>query len=571
MALARVRAPTSAEIVRALDRAFARGGVPARLLALGRLVDRAGPEHDRSMPLRFARSVAVVSLLVACEGGAAPAGDAGPGGGDAGAGRSDAGPPVAREVPRAVSIARTTEIPDCTLHVDAASGGGDGSAASPFATIAQAVAVAGDGAVVCVAEGVYRETVSPGARALTLAGGFQSGSGFAVRDSSVYVSRAQGDGTGDFVRIEGEDAPRDDALTAIDGFEITGYERGVARVTYFSQRFDLTNNHIHDNHCPSGPEFGGGFLLVNVSGTIAGNVIEDNTCGFGGGGVVLDETSLASSVLIERNRFEGNAGEDADCHGGGLYLRVTEAAVRGNDFLENRCAGWGAGLYVGAEPPQRTTARMDWNVYRGNRADLVGGGLFCDDSATCVSDHDIFDGNCGGNVFVDSGNDPAVPTLASFDHMTNRRALDVGCAAPGAGFVVNKENDALDAYTITSSIFWENDEDVAAFCDSGCAALTITVTYSALDLATAGNASVTFGDGNLDRADPRFVAPDAGDLHLRSTSGHWSPGGYVEDSEDSPALAAGDPSADTSGQPVRAGARSEMGAYGNSAEASYVR
>jgi hypothetical protein len=469
-----------------------------------------------------------------------------------------------------VTVARATELPGCTLHVDAASAGGDGSAAAPFTTIGAAVAAATDGAVICVAEGVYAETLSPGDVALTLAGGFRSGQGFMVRDSSVYVSRAQGDGSGSFVRIEGENAPRDAELTAIDGFEITGYERGVVRTTYFSQRFALTNNYIHDNRCPAGRGFGGGFVLANVSATITGNVVARNTCGLGGGGVVLEDSPLEHTVAIERNRFEANVGDDADCHGGGLYLVVTDLTVRGNDFLSNRCTQWGGGLYIAAMPPQRTTARVEWNVYRDNRAGNAGGGFFCDDGATCLSDHELFDGNCGWNVFVDSG---AVATVASFDHMTNVRSREAGCFNLGNGLIVNKSDSTAtaDTYTITNSIFWGNAGDIGGICDTGCADVAIDVSYSSLRQTVDGNVSVTFGAGNLDAMDPRFVDLNGGDFHLRSTRGHWTPDGYVTDSTDSPALASGDPAGDVRSQDTRAGDRTEMGTYGNSAEASYVR
>ncbi len=504
-----------------------------------------------------------ILLAAACDGGPTSP-DAGRGG------LSDAGPVVMRDVPRAVTVARATAMPTCTIYVDAANMGvADGTAASPYATIGAAVDAASDGAVICVAEGVYAETLTPLDKAFTLAGGFQSGQLFAVRDSSVYVTRAQGNGTGSFLRIEGDAAPGEGELTAIDGFEITGYEQGVVRATYFPQRFDLTNNYIHDNRCPAGRTFGGGFLLSNVSGTIARNVISNNTCGFGGGGALIVEAPLTSAVTVEQNRVEGNSGEDVDCHGGGLYLRATELTIAANDFVGNRCASWGGGLYVGAEPPQLTTARISWNLYRGNRAENSGGGFFCDDAATCNSDHEIFDGNCGGNILLDSGS--GGPTVASFDHMTNYGALAVGCGEPGPAVIVNKASEELDTYTFTSSIFFGNGNDMAAFCDSGCATLTIGVTYSALTIANSGNATVTFGEGNLDGIDPLFADAQAGDFHLRSTFGRWTPTGYVTDDANSPAIAAGAPAGDTSQMPDRAGDRSEMGAYGNSAEASYVR
>jgi hypothetical protein len=150
----------------------------------------------------------------------------------------DGGPPISA-VPRAVTVARATAIPDCTVYVDAAASAGDGSAASPFKSIAAAVASAADGAVICVAEGTYPESLAPGVKPLTLAGGFRSGQLFAVRDSSLYVSKAQGAGAGSFVRIE-DPGPTEGQLTAIDGFEITGYSQAIYRDIYYGQRFDIT-------------------------------------------------------------------------------------------------------------------------------------------------------------------------------------------------------------------------------------------------------------------------------------------------------------------------------------------
>src|SRR5690242_8794704 len=65
--------------------------------------------------------------------------------------------------PRAVTLARATEIPRCAVFVDAAAGaGGNGSVQRPHRTIAAAVNAAEPGAVICVAEGTYAESLRPG-------------------------------------------------------------------------------------------------------------------------------------------------------------------------------------------------------------------------------------------------------------------------------------------------------------------------------------------------------------------------------------------------------------------------
>lgn len=476
--------------------------------------------------------------------------------------------------PRAVKTARTTTIPACTTFVDAAASGGDGSAGSPFKTIGAAVNAADAGAVICVAEGTYPEKLSPGAKYLTLAGGFQAGKDFKVRDSAAYVSKAQGNGSGSFFSVT-DPAPSQDQLTVIDGFEITGYSQGINRVTYVSQKFDITNNYIHDNTCAAAGLAGGGFALNNVSGTIRGNVIAKNSCTRGGAGA-LDDTTATNSVSFENNLIDSNSGtEPMISHGGGLYLFSKTLTIVANEFKGNSATGWGGGLFVGANGAQQpTTASMAWNVYHDNKAGIAGGGFFCDDSAKCLSDHEVYYKNCGGNVYFDCGPGGTPPTIGRFDHLTSVNALAVGCGGPGAGVIITKDNTAADNYTFTNSIFWGNapNGDIDASCNSGCGAVKVSVTYSSVQTSYVnGGVAVAFGDGNMAPSDPLFVDPDKGDFHLQSTNGHWTPDGYINDTAASPALAKGDPAAPVKDNPPRAGNRTELGAYGNTGEASYVQ
>ena len=526
---------------------------------------------------------AVLIILAAC-GGTTPgtvAGGSGPrdaGGGAPDGGMADAGatgdagtPPAA-----AVQVARTTSIPACTDFVDVANNGAaDGTAALPYKTLAGAIDSASSGAIICVAEGTYPEALTPGVKYFTLAGGFQTNRGFKVRDSSRYVSKAQGGGSNTFLRIA-DPGPTGGQLTAVDGFEITGYSQAIYRDVYYSQRFDITNNFIHDNTCAQADQVGSGFALNNVSGTISGNVIARNTCSRGGGGALLD-TSNSNSVSITGNWVDANAGnQPVISHGGGLYLFANKITLTANEFTGNTATAWGGGLYVGAVTGagQRTTALLAWNVYRDNRAGNAGGGFFCDDSAHCTSDHEVYESNCGGNVYLDSGPADTEATVATFDHMTNYRGLAVGCGAPGAGVAITKGNTASDSYSFVNSIFWGNatNRDFDASCEAGCGNVTVGVTYSDVQTTYAnGGVSISFGAGNLPGVDPLFVAAAAHDFHLRSTHGQWTAAGYVADAVDSPALGSGDPGRSANGNPERAGVRSELGAYGNSAEASYVR
>jgi len=466
-------------------------------------------------------------------------------------------------VPRAVTVARTTVVPNCTVFVDAAApANGDGTMKTPHKTIAAAVAAAANGAVICVAEGTYSEQLKPDTKHFTLAGGFQSGKDFKVRDSALYASKARGNGTGSFFRVDNE-GPKGTELTAIDGFDISGYSQAIVRQVYYSQRFDITNNFIHDNRCVDQKLAGAGFALNNVSGRIEGNVIRNNSCGRGGAGALADDKN-ENSVSVLRNHVDRNAGAEPEAaHGGALYLFGKNLTINGNLFTGNSVTRWGAALYIGAyvEGGQTTAARLNWNVYRDNRAGLAGGGLFCDDGASCTSFHEIYVRNCGGNIYLDSGSKSG-PTRARFDHLTNFGALEVDCKTPGNGVQIDNIGAAPDDYAFTNAIFWGNAKgrDFAVSCSEGtCRALKVNISHSMVQTEyQKQGATMSFGPGILSPADPLFADPEKDDFHLKSAAGRWTRSGYVKDTASSPALGRG------------TGKASELGAYGNSAEASRV-
>ena len=424
---------------------------------------------------------------------------------------------------RSVTVARATAIPACTSFVDAASSvKGSGTAEQPYNTIAAAVEAVESGAMICVAEGTYAEEITPGEKYFTIAGGFQRGQGFKVRDSAKFVSHAKGKGGGSFLRIQ--DPGPVSGLTAIDGFEISGYSQAIVRDFYVPQRFDLTNNYIHDNKCSDPNAFGGAFELNNISGVIRGNVIRKNACNWAGGGFLNDATK--NTVTIESNLVDGNSGTaEGAAHGGGMFLGGYTLSIVGNEFVNNVVTMWGGGLILAAYTAgnQPTTATLAWNVYRGNRAGDSGGGFFCDEGATCIASHEIYDRNCGGNVLLDGGAGGSGPTRATFDHVTNVGALDLDCSTPGIGvFVDTYEGVAADNYSFTNSLFWGNapGKDFATACATGCDAIKVKVASSLLQkkYTQDGGIKISFGPGIIDSVDPQFVAANDGDFHLKKGS-----------------------------------------------------
>ena len=74
--------------------------------------------------------------------------------------------------------------------------------------------------------------------------------------------------------------------------------------------------------------------------------------------------------------------------------------------------------------------------------------------------------------------------------------------------------------------------------------------------------------------DPLYAAstdttdPDAVDLHLKSETGRWDGSQWVSDDQTSPCIDSGDPASPYANEPAPNGERANIGAYGNTAEAS---
>jgi hypothetical protein len=77
------------------------------------------------------------------------------------------------------------------------------------------------------------------------------------------------------------------------------------------------------------------------------------------------------------------------------------------------------------------------------------------------------------------------------------------------------------------------------------------------------------GEGAIS-ADPLFADPAGGDFHLKSQAGRWDPKAniWIKDEVQSPCIDAGDPEADFTKEPAPNGGRINIGAYGNTGEAS---
>ena len=392
-------------------------------------------------------------------------------------------------VPRAVTVARATELPRCSLFVDAAAPGrGNGSLKSPFRSIAEGVAAASPGTAICVAEGTYREEIKPGEKHLTFAGGFQRG--FAARDSATYVTRAVGNGRGSFIRYE-DPAPKGDARTVIDGFDISGYSQAIVREHWESQRFDVTNNHIHDNRCVDDKLAGSGLSATNISGRIEGNVFRNNSCGRGGA-IFTNDDLKENTVTIESNLIDNNHGTEPETsHGGAVYVFGTTLRITGNLFTRNSVTKWGGALFVGADvgSGQKTNAiaeleRLSRQQRRCRRRRIVLRRKRAPAAAITKSMTAI-----AAAISISTAGRLPVPPRRAFDHLTNINAKAVGCKGPGPGVRIDAGSGAPDNYSFINAIFWGNkpNEDIAANCDTNCGNVRINISHSMVQTRYGAN------------------------------------------------------------------------------------
>jgi hypothetical protein len=396
------------------------------------------------------------------------------------------------------------------------------------------------------------------------------GGDFSERDLAANVSHIQGDKTDTVVTLL-------EAMTStVDGFRITngtrsrfpqfGYYGGGIYVNGGAPV--IANNLIENNDntllSPAGVEYdmrGGGIFATSANISVLNNVIRNNKAGRGGGMAIE-----GGVVVIRGNVVQGNV--SISDHGGGLFISANQAEITHNLILDNEIGrtegyGWGGGIIVFGE---QSFAHLAFNTVTQNYAPSVGGGIFIDDGATAHIDHElIYNNDCpdggttgGVGIYVDGNQDPVLSSKVTIDHVT---VANHDCDTQGGTALYVEVHSFV---TVTNSIFWDN-KGTDFFVDQVFTA-SLTMSYSTSEDTFAG-------EGNL-TSDPLFADPAQHDYHLQSKAGRWDPaasdgsGGFVTDAQDSPAIDAGDPTAPFAAEASPNGGRANMGAYGNTAEAS---
>lgn len=448
-----------------------------------------------------------------------------------------------------------------TMHTDVnnVTGTEDGTGLHPFATIQAALDAAASGDTVKVAQGVYAENIVVNAKQIELRGGYAGGSRagyaggtsgeFSVQNPLANLTHIQGANHTATVLLQYTEA----SGSVVNGFKITGGSHGLeldTKVTWpHLANVAITDNSIERNGVPDYEHRGGGLLLSGSGHVVQGNTIRNNVSGRGAG-VALS----GDNITFTRNLVEGNVGYSD--HAGGINQTgtalIAENLIRNNRTGEGLGYGWGGGILV------LGTAVLRHNVFTGNHAPSIGGGVFVDDGGTAVLDHELIYANSadrGAAVYVDGYAETG--SHADLIHCT---IADNAANLDSAGRAVFVER--YSSVTLLNTIVWGNG-GLDFFADPTS---SVTASYTLSE-------GLHTGVGNL-MADPRFADSAQHDYHLRSTAGRFDPsagggaGAWLFDLENSPALDAAEPSSDYAAEPVPNGSRANLGAYGNTPQAS---
>ncbi|MBK8479887.1 MAG: DUF1565 domain-containing protein [Proteobacteria bacterium] len=452
------------------------------------------------------------------------------------------------------------------LYVDDDNGTGQetGTAARPYRRIGAAVAAATTGDTVRVAAGVYRENVAVAGKVVLLLGGFAGGTAasyksgsagdFSARNAQVNVTRIDGSGAARAAVTLSEAG-----ASVLEGFVISG-GRGWTSGEYSygggvyvdGGAPTLRDNLVERNGARTA---GGGIHLTNTRAVVSDNVVRNNQSAETGGGVSID----GGNVTLRGNVIRENVG--LGDHGGGLIASGPNLEIIGNHFLKNEVGrsagyGWGGGVIVHSAG---TTAHLAGNVVSENYAPSAGSGEFIDDGAEALIENElIYRNRCptdgGAAIYVDGLDEASKGSRVTIVHVT---VADHRCNLKlGDGLYVEHRSSVV----VRDSIFAGQGKDF--FVDAS----------STLEISSTRSSAPQRGSGNTS-ADCAFADAAGGDYHLRSKRGRWQQaagkaGAWVRDAQQSACIDAAAAASPFGREPAPNGGRANLGAMGNTEQAS---
>lgn len=295
-------------------------------------------------------------------------------------------------------------------------------------------------------------------------------------------------------------------------------------------------------------EVGGGIGCVAAAPVIIDcRIAENKAGGLGsgrsggkGGGIGLIRRSDAQVINCV---IQGNSGW-YNSRGGGIYARSSSVRIIGCDISSNTAEGniIGGGVYCGGGPADVV---MHNNIISNNVAS-DGAGIYLGQGLWSVQESAA--NEPGGPVDLSGG-----VTIKNCTIAHNRIAPDID-PDPAGGIYADSVNIA-----VKNCIVWHNEGLELRLINP---ATNSPVTYSNIEDAYPG-------PGNIAEY-PLFAPTGVLDYHLQSVAGRYHPGTdqWFVDNVHSPSIDAGDPDNGFGREPEPNGGRINMGAYGNTEQAS---
>ncbi len=217
------------------------------------------------------------------------------------------------------------------------------------------------------------------------------------------------------------------------------------------------------------------------------------------------------------------------------------------------CNGYGGGVYCGGNSaPTFVGCAITRNGARELDSSLStrnSGGLYSASGSTLLLKNCIVSNNGSGGLYCDS---------------SSLRLENCTLVGNSSGSALYGDN-LTTSTSIDNCIFWNNTNNEIILLGEN----SIPVSYCLLDQSKTIGISLN-STNIIDGRDPLFVDAANGNYHLQSVAGYWdgASSSWVTDSVHSPCIDAGDLSSNFTLEPFPSGGRINMGAYGNTAEAS---
>jgi hypothetical protein len=415
----------------------------------------------------------------------------------------------------------------------AATGANNGSNwTDAYADLQDAIAAAGSGTAIWVANGVY----TPGTgisstfalkSGVALYGGFAGNeSSIAQRDWESHITVLSGD-------LDGNDSFKNSSGIVTSTTGITGsnsYQVVTASGTGSSARLDgftITAGSAQGAAgSPCGSACGGGLYIVGGSPTLVNLTFSANRAVRDGGAIyLLNSSPVLAQVTLAGNHAQNNGGgiysaggkptlinllfidNRADEEGGGIYHDHSSPLLDGVIFQGNQAVWYGGGMRndAGSNP---TLTRVTFSENQATGPFGSGGGMYSDNSSKPLLTHVIFH----ANQAVDGGgmrNDHSSPTLAYVTFSANQAATRGGAmlndlnSNPTLTHVTFRENRATfgggvanvdSSPTFTNALFIGNQasgEGGGLYNEAGSKPILTNVTFSA-NRAGAGGALAAY-------------------------------------------------------------------------------